>query len=398
MMLNRKAIFLRAMLLALGPAVGIGIARFAYGMVLPAMKTDLGWTYLQSGLMNTVNALGYLAGAFLMGRLARRFGANRVFYGGILVTVVAILLIGTTGNFLLLSLFRLASGLSGAAIFVAGGAIVSSLASGMPQARGTILSMFYAGPGLGIALTALVVPPIFSAFGPLSWRIVWVALGLISFIAGLLALFSWRPAPPVSARDVEPGEARYHPLEHVLLLAGYTLFAAGAIGYMTFMVTSLQESGTGASAAAFFWLVVGLASIVAPLIWGRVLSRLNHGYSFALLSVVNALGALLPLLSTSSVVTTISALIFGSSFFTVVATTTAFAARNVAPPDLPKAISYFTIAFGSGQSLGPIVIGMISDHTGSVEAGLALGVGVIMAGAVLGSLQRDRLADPFRAP
>src|SRR5215467_2065705 len=51
------------MLLAIAPAIGIGICRFAYALVLPDMRDSLGWSYSVAGIMNTINAAGYLAGA-----------------------------------------------------------------------------------------------------------------------------------------------------------------------------------------------------------------------------------------------------------------------------------------------------------------------------------------------
>ena len=52
--------------LALAAAVSLGLARFSYALLLPPMRSDLGWSYFTAGAMNTVNAAGYLAGALLM--------------------------------------------------------------------------------------------------------------------------------------------------------------------------------------------------------------------------------------------------------------------------------------------------------------------------------------------
>ena len=62
--------------LALAAAVSLGLARFAYALLLPPMRADLGWSYLTAGAMNTVNAAGYLVGALLVPRLLRRFDAR----------------------------------------------------------------------------------------------------------------------------------------------------------------------------------------------------------------------------------------------------------------------------------------------------------------------------------
>src|SRR5689334_3597053 len=58
--------------LAMGPAVGLGLGRFAYALLLPAMRVDLGWSYAQAGALNTANAAGYLIGALLAAPLAGR--------------------------------------------------------------------------------------------------------------------------------------------------------------------------------------------------------------------------------------------------------------------------------------------------------------------------------------
>lgn len=54
-----------AVALSMGAAVSLGITRFAYALLLPPMRADLGWTYTLAGAMNTVNALGYLLGALV---------------------------------------------------------------------------------------------------------------------------------------------------------------------------------------------------------------------------------------------------------------------------------------------------------------------------------------------
>ena len=69
--------------LSLGSAIALGLARFAYALLLPSMKLDLGWSFAQAGAMNTANALGYLLGALAFPRLARRWSARRVVRRGL---------------------------------------------------------------------------------------------------------------------------------------------------------------------------------------------------------------------------------------------------------------------------------------------------------------------------
>ena len=61
--------------LAAAPTIALGFTRFAYALLLPAMRADLGWSFATAGLMNTVNAGGYLAGGACH-RLAGRAGGT----------------------------------------------------------------------------------------------------------------------------------------------------------------------------------------------------------------------------------------------------------------------------------------------------------------------------------
>ena len=60
----------------MGPAIGLGLGRFAYALLLPAMRLDLGWSYAQAGAINTANAFGYLIGALAAAPLAARLGTS----------------------------------------------------------------------------------------------------------------------------------------------------------------------------------------------------------------------------------------------------------------------------------------------------------------------------------
>ena len=74
-----------AVVLSLSAAVSLGITRFAYGILLPPMRSDLGWSYTLAGAMNTANAAGYLLGALSAPALMRRWSVPRVLVGGCLL-------------------------------------------------------------------------------------------------------------------------------------------------------------------------------------------------------------------------------------------------------------------------------------------------------------------------
>ena len=77
-----------ALVLSLGAALSLGITRFAYGLLLPPMREDLGWSYALAGAMNTSNAAGYLIGALLTPLLLRRWYPGTVMLWGALIASV----------------------------------------------------------------------------------------------------------------------------------------------------------------------------------------------------------------------------------------------------------------------------------------------------------------------
>ena len=139
----------------------------------------------------------------------------------------------------------------------------------------------------------------------------------------------------------------------LIYLAGYFLFGAGYIAYMTFMIAYVRDAGGGAAAQSAFWSLIGVSAFVTPWVWRRVLALDRGGLSTAIILGVNAIGAALPLFGHSPLLLAISALVFGVAFFAVVASTTAFVRFNYPPAAWPTAIAAMTIAFGIGQTLGP---------------------------------------------
>src|SRR5205807_8841893 len=156
-----------------------------------------------------------------------------------------LVLCALSGNFIVLSFARLLSGVGAAAAFVAGGALAARIAQSQPVRANFLLSLFYAGPGLGILASGLIAPFVLQAFGPGSWWIVWWALTLLS-VAMIIPLMV---APLDTRAAVDHATRTAFSIRPVLIyLTGYFLFGAGYIAYMTFMIAYVRDGGGGAAA------------------------------------------------------------------------------------------------------------------------------------------------------
>ena len=105
------------MALALGIAIATGYGRFAYALILPEMRADLGWNYAMAGLPNTWNAVGNVAGAFLALFILRWTEPRWVFIAGVLLTSGSLLVTGILRNLEWIALLRFLAGVGGSAAF-----------------------------------------------------------------------------------------------------------------------------------------------------------------------------------------------------------------------------------------------------------------------------------------
>jgi predicted MFS family arabinose efflux permease len=381
-----------AISLSMGSAIALGLARFSYALLLPSMKTDLGWSFAQAGAMNTANALGYLLGALAFPRLSRRWPAGTLFVGGCIATALLMAATGMLSDTNTLFAQRVATGIASAFIFVSGGVLAARLASSSPRNAGLVLGLYYGGTGWGIVASALLVPAtlVQAVHG---WQFAWFALAgacvALSIVAGIAAR---RVDRQHVLRTGKTGEAAattrpVSVFRYAFALSGYGLFGVGYIGYMTFIVALLRGGGMSEGVVTGFYVLLGMATIVSARIWSRLLDRMRGGQALALLNALLAFGTLLPALVAHPAVAFASGLLFGATFLSAVASTTAFVRHNLPAAHWARGISAFTIVFAFGQIVGPTVIGWVSDGAG-LERGLIYSACLLAAGAALAACQR----------
>lgn len=374
-----------ALLLALGAAVSLGLARFSYALLLPSMRADLGWSYAVAGAMNTVNAAGYLAGALAMPWLLRRAGPRAALVGGSALTALLLAAHGWARADAALYALRLGSGAASAAVFVAGGLMAAQLAARVPPGgRPTpslVIGLYYGGTGLGIVACALLLPPLIARH----WAPGWWALAALA--AAAAALLAWRaPGPATAAAGAGARRAPLWPLAWAL--AGYFMFGLGYIGYMTFVITLLREQQLSTVVVTVFYALLGAAVMASPWLWAGLLQRHRGGRPMALLNGLLAAATLLPVLAPGAGAALVSGALFGAVFLSVVGSTTALVRHNLPPAAWPAGISAFTIVFAAGQIVGPVLVGRLADGAGGLARGFVVSAALLALGAVLASRQQ----------
>ncbi|MGH3658589.1 MAG: YbfB/YjiJ family MFS transporter, partial [Micromonosporaceae bacterium] len=335
----------RTVRLALGTATALGLGRFGYGLLLPAMATQLEWDLAQAGMLTTANGFGYLAGAMVTSRLANRVGTPATFRIGMLVCVGSLACTAATTDYPLLLAARAVTGAGGALVFIAGAALA-------PTAG------YFAGTGLGILAGGGFVPQLLDHH-PERWPAVWICLAVAS---GLATAASWS-APDTPGTTPHP-EPRRTPRPDRLwpVAVAYLMFATGYITYITFLSAYLHDRDASATETSLAWSVLGVAVIVAPGLWHRHLARRPERTLAVLLAVISG-SAVLTLLVPAPPAVIVSALAYGGTFMIVPAAVTTLVRANTTPDGLTSALATFTAIFAAGQTAGPWLAGALADRT-----------------------------------
>lgn len=376
---GRASGWLRSVRLALGTTAALGLARFAYGLLVPAMRDELGWSLAKAGTLTTANSLGYLVGALAAGPLARRLSETAAFRLGMVLTAAALAANAATGSYPLLLLTRAAAGVSGALVFIAGGVLASRAAA----SRGSPLpvSIYFAGAGLGIAVSGTVIPPLLSHH-PGRWPLAWAGLAAA---AGLAAIFSWTAA----ADDAKAGSgagagadrtgadrangngvaaplADWRPVAAMWRVSvAYLLFAAGYIAYITFLSAYLTAHHASVTQVAVTWAALGVAAIAEPVLWSRPLRAWPGARALAAALAALSAAAAVAIISADPAVVIVSAIGYGVSFLVVPAAITGLVHAAVPRPNWTAALAAFTVVFAVGQMAGPYLAGLLADSYGA---------------------------------
>jgi predicted MFS family arabinose efflux permease len=372
--------------LSLIPAIGLGFGRFAYALILPAMKSDLAWSFAEAGSLNSANAFGHLMGALVAVVVISSLGNVRTIVACTALTTCAI---GATPIFAshdYLLLMRFLAGLTGAIAFVAGGALATQAASVLNERAAFGVGLYYAGPGVGILCSALLVTP-FVAVNVANWPAAWYAMAAAAAVMGIVVVAASVAAP--NQPSISSSIGRDLSVTLWPALAGYGLFAAGYVGYITFIIANVQERGGSLIDSAYWWACLGLGGIVAVAIWSNLIRRSVNGLALAILIGLTGVASAVPLLLPTPLGFLISFCLFGATFLAVVAATTNLVRVARPPESWAKWIALFTLVFGIGQTIGPFVTGMVADMIGSTDGVLWVSAGLLFVGAALSWAQRN---------
>jgi len=382
--------------LAFGVCVTNGFARFAYGLILPAMKAELGWTYAQAGWLNTANAFGYIGGAIVTMVMISRMNPSYLFNFGLITTAVSLFATGMDPALWWQTTWRILAGFFGAMSFSTAGALTAQLFQREPKKNALAIALLFGfGGGLGIVLSGAVLPLMLERYGTGAWPRAWTLIGIACF--AMLPLSFWAAMsvrPPKQTVRLKPNL----PLRRILPeMGGYAGFGLGYIVYFTFLSAWMTEQGEGAWLIAGTWVMLGLCLCLSPFLWRPVLSRFPNGLPLAMILTGIAIGSAMPVVWPNGPGLVLSATIFGLCVFMSPSAVTAFLRHNLPAESWGPAISLFTVVFAVAQTIGPYAAGWLGDYSGDIGTSLLVASGILLTGAACALLQRPLRPAPEQA-
>lgn len=357
----------------------LGLARFAYGMLLPAMRDGLGFGYDQMGLVSTGNFVGYLIAVALTPRLIRRFRPRKVITAGLLLIAACMFGIGRCQHFpvllILYALTGIGSGFANIPVMV----LVSHWFR--RDLRGRAAGLMIAGNGSAIIVSGYLVPALNSTCGADGWRIAWLLLGGVTLgaacCAGLLlrndpaekGLEPLGAASPVSPEQYVTSEPAH--VGRLLLHLGvlYTLFGITYMIFGTFIVSTMVEDfGFSEARAGRFWSSIGFFSIFSGVLFGTLSDRIGRKGGLLTVFGIQTLAYLLVGLRLGSEALMAAMALYGLAAFAIPTIMAAAVGDFLGVSRAAGAFATVTLFFAAGQVLGPGSAGLLAEFTGSFSA------------------------------
>ena len=379
----------------------LGLARFAFGMLLPSMRTALAMSYDDMGLLGTGNFAGYLVAVALAPLLLRICTPRILISIGLFLVAICMLAISACHSYLpvlvLYGIVGIGSGLANIPIMV----LVSYWFR--QEKRGRAAGFIVIGSGFAIIFSGFLVPRLNAAFGETGWRVSWMLLGGVVLLVALVVASLIRNDPadkglePVgrkTALDYDPAETRgrFTTLRILAHLGGlYFIFGATYVIYGTFIVTTMVEDyGFVEASAGQFWSWVGFFSLFSGTLFGTLSDRIGRKGGLMAVFGVQTLAYLLAGSRLGDLALFGSVMLYGVAAWAIPAIMAAAVGDYLGKSRAAAAFAMITFCFAIGQTLGPVAAGEVAEIVGTFTPSYLASAALTAVAVLLSALLPQR--------
>ena len=377
-------VWLSAMAGLCASLVGLGLARFAYTPLIPALISAKWFSPAEAVYLGAANLAGYLAGALIARELGSRAGSVRALRAMMVLASLTAFACAVPISFIWFFGWRFLAGLSGGVIMVlAASTILPHVA---PNKRGFVGGVIFAGVGLGVAASGTLVPLLLQH----GVRASWYGLGVLSVLLTLVSWKAWpadHAAPERTLDNAVSAQAKPRAVVRALKIE-YGLNALALVPHMVFLVDFVARGlGQGILSGSHYWVIYGIGATLGPLLTGHLADHTGFGPALRVAFVIEAIAILLPALNSGPAALILSSLVVGG--FTPGIVPLVLGRIHELLPHDPNgqraAWAQATTTFAVFQAAAAYGLSYLFEHSGSDYAILF----VIGAGAVIISLAID---------
>jgi len=377
----------------------------AYSVLLPEMIRDLGINITQAGIIRAAYIFAYILFSPLTGWLTDHIGGRFVISFFCLFLGVGTFLMGQASNLFTAIVFHGLVGMGAAAMWVP---IVTLIQKwfGITR-RGLALGILSPSYAMGFGLMGIVLPIIVKTY---SWRMGWFLLGISGLVLVVLNVVLLRSDPKEmgllpwgeTPQSIQPASPSPPPFSYWNILkeahfwligVSYLFISMGAYILSDFIVTyGAMELKIGYEVASTFISIMALTSIIGGLVLMPLSDYIGRKRLLVMIHSSLALSILLIIFAKDDISLVRIGVGWFGFLYGAIWPMYAVCARDYFPKEVAgTVIGIFTLFYGIGAMLGPIVAGRITDVTGSFRWSFGLGAfTALVAAIVIGFLRKPR--------
>lgn len=327
---------------------GLGIARFAYTPLIPALVTAGWFGPGEAAAFGAANLVGYLAGAAVALPAARAAPLPLLMRGMMLLVAAAMAVCAARPDAILFGVARFAAGAAGGVLMVLGPPALLGAVS--PSLRGRVGGVVFAGIGLGIVAASVALPLL------LAWGVsaAWLGLAAGAVACAAVAWPFWPPHAPQAPPPASP------PPGLPRLIWAYAVNAFAIVPHLLLLsdyVARWLGHGVGAGAIAF--AVYGVGAALGPLVGGYFGDRIGFGRTLTVAVSIQAAAVVLPALVRTLPAAFVSALLVGALTPGIPPLVLGRAGELAGIAAAARSWRTATIAYALTQALGAFVVAAV---------------------------------------